>query len=327
MSKVLQLAHKHAIELYPQAPFHFDATVHKPDHFPSPDNAWQPGVRWQTMLWRGQPLGCKFEECGTLDQPRMALSVWSAEPLAPPFLDSLAVEISYRFSLALDLGAFNVRFACDPQLGPIIARWRGMRPLNCNALYEYLLIAIVLQNAVIRRSVNMLRTLFEHYGTLLAYDNQALYCFWEPQVLQTVAEQELRDLKLGYRAKSIQRVSAAFAEGQIDEYALRAASQEEQRRTLLALYGIGPASVWYILFDVFHHLDELNHISPWEQKIYSKLFYNVDPDQPVSTDTLLQLFEERFGAYKMLAVHYVWEDLFWRWQNEPVEWLQKLIRR
>jgi hypothetical protein len=76
---------------------------------------------------------------------------------------------------------------------------------------------------------------------------------------------------------------------------------------------------------VFHHLDELSHISPWEQKIYSKLFFDQDPDEPVAVDALLRTFE-RFGEYKMLAVHYIWEDLFWRRKYESVDWLEKLIR-
>jgi hypothetical protein len=83
--------------------------------------------------------------------------------------------------------------------------------------------------------------------------------------------------------------------------------------------------VWYILFDVFHHLDQMDHISPWEPKIYSKLFFDRDPDDLVEVDELLKTFE-RFGEYQMLAVHYIWEDLFWRRKHEHVEWLEKLIR-
>jgi hypothetical protein len=28
----------------------------------------------------------------------------------------------------------------------------------------------------------------------------------------------------------------------------------------------------------------------------------------------------------MLAVHYIWEDLFWKRKNEHIDWLEKLIR-
>jgi 3-methyladenine DNA glycosylase/8-oxoguanine DNA glycosylase len=77
---------------------------------------------------------------------------------------------------------------------------------------------------------------------------------------------------------------------------------------------------------VFHHLDVLNHISPWEQKIYSKLFFDTEPDDPVPVDELLAFFNEHFGEYRMLAVHYFWEDLFWKRKTEHVEWLEKLVR-
>ncbi|GAG63209.1 unnamed protein product [marine sediment metagenome] len=107
---------------------------------------------------------------------------------------------------------------------------------------------------------------------------------------------------------------------------MRNKSREEQRKALLALYGIGPASVGYILSDVFHHLDELNYISPWEQKIYSKLFFNQQPDKPIPVDKLLKFFDQRFGKYKTLAVHYIWEDLFWKRKHGNIEWLDKLIR-
>jgi 3-methyladenine DNA glycosylase/8-oxoguanine DNA glycosylase len=319
------LENKRTVELFPVAPFNFDATLHKPDHFPSADNVWQPGVRWQTMLWQGEPLGCKFEDRGTVDAPRIALTIWSQKELGQPFFEGLLAEIDYRYSFQLDLAEFNRRFGDDPQLGPVIARWRGMKPLNHNSLYEYLIIAILLQNAAVRRSVNMMRALFENHGTLLTYDREELYCFWKPEIMDGVTEEELRALKVGYRAKSIKRMTAAFVRGEVDEFELREKSKEEQREALLALYGIGPASVWYILFDVFHHLDEMDHISPWEQKIYSKLFFDRDPEDPVAVDELLRAFK-RFGEYEMLAVHYIWEDLFWRRKHEPVEWLEKLIR-
>ena len=326
MTKPLLLEAKRTIELLPQAPFNFDATMHKPDHFPSADNDWEPGIRWQTMLWQNVPLGLKLENQGTVDQPGITLSIWSRDELGQAFLDGLTDEISYRCNLQLDLTEFNRRFGDGPQLGPVIDQWRGMRPASYSSLYEYLIIAIVLQNATVRRSVNMMQALFENYGTPLSYDDKELYCFWEPEVVDRATEQELRQLKVGYRAKSIKRVTGAFVSKEIDEFELRNKSREDQREALLALYGIGPASVGYILGDVFHHLDELDHISPWEQKIYSKLFFDAEPDEPVPVDKLLGLFNERFGGYRMLAVHYFWEDLFWKRKCEKIGWLEKLIR-
>jgi len=326
MREARVLKFKRVIELVPKPPFNFDATLHKPDHFPSADNDWEPGVRWQTMLWQKVPLGLKFENQGSVDQPRISLSIWSDKALDEEFLAGLEAEIRYRYDLQLDLAEFEQLFRDDPQLGPIIDHWRGMRPLNYSSLYEYLIIAIVLQNATVRRSVHMMQAMLGNYGTLLAYDGQELYAFWEPNVVDRATEQELRALKVGYRARSIKRVTEAFVKQEVDEFDLRNRAREEQRQALLGLYGVGPASVGYILFDVFHHLDELNHVSPWEQRIYSRLFFDAEPDHPVPVDQLQRLFDERFGKYKMLAVHYAWEDLFWKRKHEGIAWLEKLIR-
>jgi 3-methyladenine DNA glycosylase/8-oxoguanine DNA glycosylase len=322
----VELATRREIDIIPTAPFHFDATLHKPDHFPSADNAWQPGTRWQTMLWQGVPLGLKFKNVGSVDAPRVRLSVYSVAPLSRGFFEGLMAEISYRYQFSLDLADFYVLFAAHPELGPVIARWRGMRPLNCSSLYEYLMIAIVLQNATVRRSVQMMQALLVCYGTAVAYDGHELYVSWTPEDISGATEVELRSLKVGYRAKSIQRVTQAFLGGQVDELALRTQPRAEQRKALLGLYGVGPASVEYILSDVFHHLDEIVHISPWESKIYSKLFFGHDPEDPVPVSELLAYFNEQFSPYQMLAVHYFWEDLFWQRKTEPVPWLEKLIR-
>jgi len=34
----------------------------------------------------------------------------------------------------------------------------------------------------------------------------------------------------------------------------------------------------------------------------------------------------KWGKWKNLAIHYVWEDIWWQRRNERVPWLEKLIR-
>lgn len=312
MAQVKVLKNCQIAVLKPRPPFVFDPSFYKPAHYPSSDTTWEPGARWQTMLWRGECLGLKFKNTGVIEKPKINLYIFSEKKLSLEYLDSLIAEINYRYDLDSDLSEFIKNFEDDKQLGSIIKKWPGMRPMSPQSLYEYLIIGIMLQNCIVKRSVSMTQTLFERYGTLLKYDGREFYCFWKPEVLDKISEEELRSLRVGYRAKSLKRITTPFFKGEINELELRRKTKEEQRKALLNLYGIGPATVGYILFDVFKHYDELSHVSPWEQKIYSKIFYNRDPESPVSVDKLLRLFEKRFGKYKMLAVHYLWEDLWWR---------------
>lgn len=322
----MKLEHRRSFTLKVDAPFNFDATFHNPSYFPTTDTKWRPGVLWQSMLWHGRPLGLKFESRGTVDAPAIRFSIWSQGALADDFYRGLLPEIRYRANLDLDLAEFTARFKRDPILAPVLRKWRGMRPCSLASLYEYLIIAIVLQNCTVRRSVTMMQALFERYGRQLEYNGKRLSCFWRPEKLKQVEEEELRGLKVGYRAKSILRVTRAFVDRQIDEAMLRAQPYAEQRAALLNLYGVGPASVGYILSDVLHHYDRLAHISPWEQKIYGKLFLDCEPENPPPVDDLIAFLEKRYGEWKMLAVSYVWADLWWRRKTEQVDWLEKLIR-
>ena len=277
------------------------------------------------MLFGGQKVGTVFENAGTTKNPKVKVAIYSQKKLSPEFIDSVKNEVIWRYNLNLDLSGFYKDVGKDPLLEPIIKKFHGLRPMHAGSLYEYLIIDIVLQNATVRRSVSMMQSLFENYGTLLEFVGQRLWCFWEPEVLAKAAEQKLRDLKMGYRAKSLIKVSESFAKGEMNEMELRLALPEEQEKSLISLYGIGPASVGYIMFDAFHQWDFLKHISPWEQKIYNKIFFNKDWEKElVPVEKMLKRFE-KWGKWKNLAIHYVWENIWWQRRNEKVPWLEKLI--
>jgi len=325
MKDSIKLKLQKIMEVIPKSPFDFDSTFHKPDHFTSGDNYWENGVKWQTWNWQKTPLGIKFINRGTKTKPLVEIQVFAKNKLDNRFITSLIEEIKYRYNFDLDLKDFYAQFKDDKFLGAIIKKFEGMRPGHPSSLYEYLIIGIVLQNATVRRSMQMFENLLVRYGKVLEFDGKRLLCFWNEGGLKKISEQELRDLKVGYRAKSIKKIDEQFEKGLIDEMELRKKCRNDQMGELLKLYGVGPATVWYLLFDVFHHWDFFNHISPWEQKIYSMLFFNQDLENIASTEKLLKHFE-RYGKYKQLAVHYIWEDLFWKRKHEHIPWLEKEIR-
>ena len=309
--------------LLPRPPFNFEATVHKPSWFPAPIEAYEPGRFWQTLLWEDRPFGLRLVDAGSIDAPAIEMTVFAAS--SPPAAACAAVEgeVRWRFDLDADLSDFERRCGADPLLAPVLQRQRGMRVKTGGCLYEMLVVYVVLQNATVRRSVQMMTALLERYGTPLAFDGRRLYAFWPPGVLAAASEEELRSLKVGYRARTLKRLSEAFAAGEVDEAGLRGLSNEEARRELLRLYGIGPASVWYLLFEVLHRYDALDHVSPWEQRIYSRLFFD---EELAPAERILEEAKRRWGPWRMLAAHYLFEDLFWRRRHEPVPWLEELIR-
>jgi len=168
-----------------------------------------------------------------------------------------------------------------------------------------------------------MNSLLERYGSLVSFDGKKLYVLWGPEELAKAKEEELRALKVGYRAKMLRSVSKDFADGKVDEKALRTVGKESAKERLMELYGIGPASADILLFESLGYNDARDHIPPWECKIFSMLFFK----KPGATPRrVLSELEGRFGEWKALAFYYLIEDLFWRHKQEKIGWLEKPIR-
>jgi 3-methyladenine DNA glycosylase/8-oxoguanine DNA glycosylase len=311
------------LSLTPLSPYNFNANLHKPSHFPSSDTTWEDGCCWATMLWEGKALGLRFRNEGTTAKPRIGLAVYSRNRLSQAYVDGLVAEISWRFNLDQDISEFTARYSNDALLGAPIRRWKGMKPIAANSLYESLMIYIALQNATVRRTVQMLENLFQRFGQKASFDGRTLSVFWPPGAVAKSTIDELRTLRVGYRAKSIMRVSEQFASGSINEIALRGSPEEVVGQELDELYGIGPASIQGILFEDFYFLDALELIPRWDRKIISRLLFG---RRLVAAEKILRFFRERYTGYESLASHYLWEDLFWRRKHERIEWLEREIR-
>ncbi len=308
--------------IHPKAPYHFDYSVENPSHYPTPTGKWEPDKLWFTLRWRREPYGFRMLNKGTINEPAIELTIHGAKKLAKKEIEALLDELAYRFEWYGDYSEFYKRFGKDKLLGPVINKFEGMRMFCREDLYGYLMIAILLQNANVKRTTQMTQAMLENYGDLLEFDGQCHYCFWSPERLVEVSEEELRALKVGYRAKSFLRVSQDFVAGKIDEIAMRRFGNEELRKSLLSIYGVGPASLDYLMRDVFHRRDALNTVPPWETKIYSRLLFDKENED---VERILEEIKNRFGEWRAVAIHYLFMDLSWRQRERPIEWFKKLM--
>jgi 3-methyladenine DNA glycosylase/8-oxoguanine DNA glycosylase len=307
----------------PTFPFHFDGTFHKPSHYPDKLSDWEQGKYWQTIRINGKILGLKIENQGDASKPTLKVMVYSDGTITDKEIEKIKKEIIWRFSLDEDLDEFIKLAKSDKRFYPIFKKWQGMRVSSAHSLYELMIIAILLQNATVRRTVQMTEALLKNYGTKVKFDGKELFVLWQPKDLENVSEQELRDLKIGYRAKFIKRLSQDFVEGVVDENQLRKLDKGSAQKELMKLYGVGPETARILLFEALHHYDTFDHIAPWQQKIYSRLFYN---KKLVSASRIRDDIKKAYGKYTMFTVHYIWEDIFWRRKNENIPWLEKEIR-
>jgi len=312
------------IVLKPVPPFDFDSTVYVPHYFPTPDFEWQPNFVWQTLNFEGKLLGLKMENKGVADRPKVKLAVYFKKKHSEEEIEKIVKELNWRYGLNEDISEFFREFKDDRFLKPVFKRLRGMRSNCTNSLYELLIISIVLQNATVRRTVQMMNNLFNAYGTKLRFDNKVLFAYWSHRDLKETSEEELRSLKVGYRAKMIKLVSEAFAKGKIDEPKIRKMNTEDAKEELMKLYGVGPATAQNILGGYLRRYDVFDlKGKQWEQKILSRVMFR---KELVPAEEITDEFEKRYGKWKGLAFHYIFTEVFWRHKEKRIPWLEKEIR-
>ena len=170
-----------------------------------------------------------------------------------------------------------------------------------------MVIYIVLQNATVKLTVQMLENLFDKFGMKLSFDGKTLSTFWNLKDIAEVTEEDLRELKVSYRVKYLKRISEKSANGEINDLVLRKLPKDKVKSEMLKLYSVGPASVEYLLFEDFYFLDGLETIPPWECEIMSRLVFD---RHNVTSNQILEFFKSRYPKWSKLAFHYVWEDVF-----------------
>lgn len=324
MAEILKLNKKVSIEIRPIPPFNFDATVFKPSYYPDPLKAYEPGKYWFVMRLDNKFYGIKMEDKGTVNNPRIKISIFSKSKLSKKELEKVINELNFRFEFQRDISEFFKKFKNDEILSPFLKRWYGMHGSCGQSLYGLLMIGIFLQNTVIRRSVQMTKDMLERYGVRVKFDGKEVYEFWKPEEMAKVLEEKLRRLRVGYRAKLFIKTSKTFIEGKIDENELRKLPLEETRKKLIRLYGVGPETARGLLTEALHHYDTFDHVAPWQQKIYSRLLFN---KKLVSPNKIINYVKKKWKEWANLAASYIWEDIFWqRKQGKKIPWLEKEIR-
>lgn len=310
----MKLKETYSTTIYPKAPYHFKYSTRNPSHFPAPTGDEEEDKIWFTMRWEENSLGIKLVNKRTVSKPSVKVYIYSKKKIDyKKIIDELAYRLEWYKDLTELYQLLNKKYP------KIVKKFKGMRMFCIDDLYEYLMIAILLQNTHVKRTVKMTQVMLEKYGDLLEFDNREFYCFWPPKRILKIKEEELRSLKVGYRAKSFLRASQDYLK--LNEFEMRKVDDNKLKKNLLSIYGVGPASLDYIMFGVFHHKDALNTIPPWEAKIYSKLL-KVNTTDPKE---LLSIIKKQFGRWKGYAMYYLCMDLTWKHKEKPIEWFGKIM--
>ena len=168
--------------------------------------------------------------------------------------------------------------------------------------WEMILTFVISQQKTIPAIRQLVETLCRRYGAPISNPwNLEAYSFPSPQELSRASLEELRDLKLGYRAKYIHQLCQDAVSGRLDLNALTAMSYSEAMDYLTSFYGIGKKVANCICLFGLHHIDAFP-VDTWIQKILLREYYNEARYGAVPKSRLFdQILTDHFSRYKGYA--------------------------
>jgi N-glycosylase/DNA lyase len=209
--------------------------------------------------------------------------------------------VRYYFALDHPLAEICDSFPKDPAMNAARDFCCGLRIIRqpkweCLATF---ICSSMKQVAHIRQISLALR---RRFGEQRRIGDQLVYTFASPRRVAQAFEKELRDCKLGYRAKNLRATARLVSSGQADLEAWSALSDAELRKQLCALPGVGPKIANCVMLFAYERLRAFP-IDVWIERVLTQHYFS--GRKKMTAQRLRQFSETYFGEHGGYAQQYL----------------------
>ena len=230
---------------------------------------------------------------------RLAPSVIHAEISAGSAVEAHAVVIGL-LGLDQDAAAF-ARLAKKLGLARLVAARAELRISQTTSVFDGVLWAIIGQQINFPFACLLKRRLFERTGTLLP---NGLFAPPTPAAVAALDPSELLPLQFSrQKADYVIAIARLITQGQLDLESLRAMSATRAERTLLAIRGLGPWSVNYLMMRALGFADCVPYGDTSVTSNLQELFQLEERPDIDATRRLMAVF----SPYRSLATNHLWQ--------------------
>jgi N-glycosylase/DNA lyase len=163
------------------------------------------------------------------------------------------------------------------------------------------------------------------FGEQREIGNRVVYTFPSPQPLTKVSETELRRCKLGYRAKNLRATAQTVSSGKADLEAWSALPDDELRKELCALPGVGPKIANCVMLFGYERLRSFP-IDVWIERVLAQEYFS--HRKRTTAQRLRQFAETYFGEHGGYAQQYLFHHArIGRRVDQAIEVNRRYLRR
>ncbi len=216
--------------------------------------------------------------------------------------------------LALDhpLEEIERSFPADAAMEGALHFCRGMRILR-QPRWEALATFITSSMKQVAHIAQISRTLRQRFGCPELLGGRMVYCYPGPAALASLEEADLRSCALGYRAKNLLASARLIAEGRVNLEAIAALPDQEARRELKRLPGVGEKVANCALLFGFERLSSFP-VDVWIERVLREKYF---PRRKNVTAAVLRTFcANAFGPYGGYAQQYLFHHARLTWKKK-----------
>ncbi len=210
--------------------------------------------------------------------------------------------LAHYLQVELDLQPVLASFPKDNAMHSAVAACRGLRLLRQEP-WECLASFICSSTKQIVQIQQIIALLCERFGEPVAVpaNHGPSWAFPTAEKLAQVAESELRDCKMGFRAPYLLAAARAIAAGELSLEKIHALSLAEARAELIRLPGVGPKIADCVLLFAYD-FPAAFPVDVWVMKALRELYF---PRRRPSKQRLQHFTENYFGAHAGYAQQYL----------------------
>jgi DNA-3-methyladenine glycosylase II len=264
---MLTTNHLHLIRgiLTPRAPFDFAKTLaFLGDFTPTAgEQALAPDSVTKAVTLHGRAIAFNVRDAGTLEDPRIAYTLYSEHPLSEPEQDAIIDRIRFFLSLDDDLRPFYAIGRTDPAFAPVIEHLYGLHQPKFLTPFEIACWAILTQRNPIAIAHRTKMALVQRWGTTITLPEGTQRAFPDVKQLAVVSPDELAQVVRNPRKVEYLMAVIEFFSS-VDEQFLRTGNYDEVAAQIRAIRGFG---AWSSHFLLVRGLGRMEHVSSIDQEI------------------------------------------------------------
>src|SRR6266852_6824717 len=288
--------------LFPVSPFDFDQSLKFLGVFGPTKNEQtvSPGSLTKAVCTDGQAVVFQISSTGTTEEPRLAYTLLSAQPIGESTKNAVIERMIFFLSLKDDLQPFYRLGREDPDFAPIIEHLYGYHQVKFLTPFENACWAVLTQRNPMKIAQQTKQALVEKYGSSLEVSGSVYWAFPEPMQIAVVDESELLKMIRNDR-RTEYLVAAARAFSEADEEFLKTASDEAVEAWLRNIKGIGE---WSATFIMVRGLGRMERVPLTDARLLEAASRAYGHGEELSRDDLKRL-ADKYGLWQGYWAHYI----------------------